>query len=136
MSDDTTRCKVLVVQISRTYPGHRKPAHREFLPRCPPSNVSGSNRRCLRARARVQELRNADLRRLFEEQRLESELAKKSEQSRRAGLSVTIARGAGLRGMDLSGVSDPFCVVLWNGEEVMSSTIHGIRGEERSDSLA
>lgn len=37
---------------------------------------------------------------------------------RRSKLFLLVARGAGLRGMNISGLSDPFCVILWNNEEI------------------
>lgn len=58
------------------------------------------------------------LRKLEDQERLEQELAAKRLEARQVGLTVLIARGAGLRGMDITGLSDPFCVVLWNGSEV------------------
>lgn len=63
-------------------------------------------------------IRSARLRDLLERQRLDQELTARRLAARQAGLSVLVARGAGLRGMDLSGLSDPFCVVLWNSDEV------------------
>lgn len=37
---------------------------------------------------------------------------------RRSKLFLLVARGAGLQAMDISGLSDPFCVILWNNEEI------------------
>lgn len=73
-------------------------------------------------------MRDDGLRKLLENQQVERELEKISLESRKTGLSFNIARGAGLRGMDLSGLSDPFCVVLWNGDEVIIQRCPGLHG--------
>ncbi|CAM9115968.1 unnamed protein product [Ectocarpus sp. 13 AM-2016] len=87
--------------------------------------------RCCLARRRAEELRTEGLRKLKELELLEKEREAKKLELRRAGLSVLIARGAGLLGepsMDLSGLSDPFCVALWNGQEVGRTAVrHGTR---------
>ncbi|CAN0018446.1 unnamed protein product [Ectocarpus sp. 6 AP-2014] len=87
--------------------------------------------RCSRARRRAEELRTEGLRKLKELELLEKEREAKKLELRRAGLSVLVARGAGLLGepsMDLSGLSDPFCVALWNGQEVGRTPVrHGTR---------
>lgn len=73
-------------------------------------------------------MRTEGLRKLKELQKLERESQARRLESRRAGLSVLVARGAGLCGMDLSGLSDPFCVILWNGAEIGRTTVrHGTR---------
>lgn len=74
--------------------------------------------RCSRARRRAEELRTEGLRELRKLQQWEQECEARRLESRRAGLSLLITKGAGLRGMDISGLSDPFCVVMWNGKEV------------------
>lgn len=58
--------------------------------------------RCSRARRRADELRTAGLRRLQELQRMEQEREARLLESRRAGLSFLVARGAGLRGKSSS----------------------------------
>lgn len=45
-------------------------------------------------------------------------LARDRMDVRRSKLFLLVARGAGLRPMDISGLSDPFCVILWNNEEI------------------
>ncbi|CAM9137499.1 unnamed protein product [Scytosiphon promiscuus] len=98
--------------------------------------------RCCRARRKAEELRTEGLRKLRELEQLEKEREERRRELRRAGLSLLIARGAGLLGMDLSGLSDPFCVALWNGHEVGRTAVrHGTRypdwqGDSNDDGFA
>lgn len=55
--------------------------------------------RCCRARRKAEELRTEGLRKLRELERLEQEREARRLELRRAGLSLLIARGAGLLGL-------------------------------------
>ena len=87
-----------VQQLSRPLhaPGNRTPDAYDPQPDMIILTLNSS--RCWRARCKADELRTEGLRKLQELEKLEQERAARRLELRRAGLSVFVSRGAGLRG--------------------------------------